>query len=94
MYFFLICEFYVAQSFTEIIEYLFSIPNVTSFLSERLQQDPIEKYFGRQQQRGRVNENPTVAQYLKNEQVLRVISSIDLDVTFGGSSKIYRGFSV
>ena len=54
-----------------------------SFLSERLQQDPLEKYFGRQRQRGRVNENPTVAQYLKNEQALRVISSINVDVTLG-----------
>ena len=32
------------------------------FLSERISQDPLEKFFGCQRQRGRVNENPTVTE--------------------------------
>ncbi len=64
---------------------MFSDPGIKYFLSERIQQDPIEKYFGRQRQRGRVNENPTVAEYMKNEQALRVISSIKLNTTKGNT---------
>ena len=52
---------------------------MTSFLSEKSSQDPLEKYFGRQLQRGRVIENPNVSQFLKGNQALRVINSIDLD---------------
>ena len=45
----------------------------------------MEKFFGKQRQRGRVNENPTVDQALKNNQALRVISSIDLDIIKGNT---------
>ena len=72
-------------SFIEAVEHLFTVPGIKSFLSERVQQDPIEKYFGRQRQRGRVNENPSVYEFLKNEQALRVINSIDLEVTLGNT---------
>ena len=34
-----------------------------------------EKFFGLQRQRGRVNENPSVNEFLKNSQALRVIQS-------------------
>ena len=64
----------------ELVQHLFTIPGVKSFLSERIQQDPLEKYFGRQRKRGRVNENPTAAQFLKNDQALRIINSMNLDV--------------
>ncbi len=56
-----------------------------TFLSERISQDPLEKFFGRQRQRGGVNENPTIAQFLKGNQALRVINSIDLDITRGNT---------
>lgn len=45
------------------------------FLSNRLCQDPLENFFGRQRQRGRVNENPCVKEFLKNTQALRVVNS-------------------
>ena len=45
----------------------------------------MEKYFGRQRQRGRVNENPNVAEALKNNQALRVINSINLDIIKGNT---------
>ncbi len=70
---------YVVNSF-ELIPYLFTIPNVTSFLSERISQDPLEKFFGCQRMRGGVNDNPNVSQFLKNNQALR---NINLDLVLG-----------
>jgi hypothetical protein len=46
------------------------------FLSNKLCQDPLEKFFGQQRQRGRVNENPTVNDFIKNSQALRVVHGI------------------
>ena len=56
---------------------------MTSFLSEKVSQDPLEKFFGRQRLRGGVNDNPNVFQFLKNNQALRVINSIDFDLVNG-----------
>lgn len=46
------------------------------FMTNRLCQDPLEKFFGQQRQRGRVNENPNVSQFLKNTQALRVVNNV------------------
>ena len=62
-------------SFVELVEYVFTIPGVSVFLSNRLCQDPLEKFFGQQRQRGRVNENPSTTKFLRNTQALRVISN-------------------
>ena len=62
------------------MNYLFGLPGVTCFLSEKLSQDPLEKFFGCQRQRGGVNENPTVDEFVKNTQALRVINSVCRDV--------------
>ena len=67
------------------MRYLFTLPGVKSFLSERISQDPLEKFFGHHRQRGGVNENPNVAQFLKGNQALKVINSIDLDITKGNT---------
>ena len=56
----------------ELVRYIFTFPGVRYFLSERICQDPLEKFFGCQRQRGRVNENPSVAEFVKNTQALRV----------------------
>ena len=55
---------------------IFSFKGVSSFLSEKLSQDALEKFFGIQRQKGRSNENPTVAQFIKNTQGSRVTNSI------------------
>jgi len=63
------CQLYallVVFSFLELIPYLFEIVGVNSFLAEKLSQDALEKFFGIQRQCGKSNENPTVAQFLKN----------------------------
>lgn len=65
----------LVKSFVELVKFIFTIPGVTTFLSERLSQDPLEKFFGCQRQRGGVNENPNVHDFCKNTQALRVIHS-------------------
>ena len=55
-------------------------------MNERLSQDPLEKFFGCQRQRGTTNENPNVSQFCKNTQALRVINGI-----CGNVSGNYRG---
>ena len=69
------CSLSPVKSFTELVPQLFAIPGVKVFLSERINQDPLEKFFGCQRQRGGRNENPTVAEFYKNTQALRVINS-------------------
>lgn len=60
----------------ELVQYIFTIPGVKYFLSERLTQDPLENFFGCQRQRGGTNENPNVNEFCKNTQALRVINSL------------------
>ena len=45
------------------------------FMSNMICQDPIEKFFGQQRQRGGAHENPNVAEFIKNTQALRVINT-------------------
>lgn len=54
---------------------LFSLDGVKVFLSEHLCQDPLEKFFGCQRQRGGCHDNPSVQEFCKNTQALRVINS-------------------
>ena len=63
------------NAFVELVKFLFTIPGVKAFLSEKLSQDSLEKFFGCQSQTVRVNENPTATQYYKNTQALRVVNS-------------------
>ena len=59
----------------ELVRYLFTLPDVTIFLNNSLCQDPLENLFGQQRQRGRVNENPSVLEFVRNTQALRVINT-------------------
>ena len=67
------------MSFIQLIEYLYSQPEVTNnklaFLSQNICQDPLENYFGCQQQRGGTSDNPSVQEYYQNTEALRVIDS-------------------
>ena len=73
----------LVKSFVALVKYAFTIPGVTSFLSEKLCQDPLDSFFGCQRQRGRVNENPTVHEFCQNTQALRVVNSICQNVVKG-----------
>ena len=74
-----------ANSFIELVTYLFKESDAKSFLSERISQDPVEKLFGRQRQRGAVNENPTVNEFLNNNQALRIVDSTRIDASRGNT---------
>lgn len=76
---------FIVHSFVDLAKHLLALPGVKFFLSERLSQDPLEKFFGRQRQRGRANVNPNVAEALKSNQALRVINSINLDTARGNT---------
>ena len=69
-------SFASGKSFVELVRYLFTIPDVKSFLSQRICQDPLECFFGCQRQRGGVHDNPNVQEFTKNTQALRVINSM------------------
>ena len=73
--FLLTCVFTV-KSFVEIVKFIFKIPGVKFFLSERISQDPLENFFGCQRQRARTAENPNAFQFCKNSQAIRVINSV------------------
>ena len=75
----------LAKSFIELLPRLFKIPGVTCFLSEKLTQDFLEKFYGCQRQKGRTNNNPTAHEFLKNTQALHVIDSIRIKEVSGNS---------
>ena len=74
---------FIVWSFVELVPFIFKIPGVNSFLSERISQDPLEKYFGCQRQKGGTNTNPNLATFLKNNQTLRVVNTVAGDVPRG-----------
>lgn len=76
----LIFLLHIVKSFIEIVELVFNIPDVQLFLSNRLCQDPLEKLFGQQRQRGRASENPNARDFVKNTQALRVVHGVCRDV--------------
>ena len=57
------------------MEYVFTLPDVSVFLSQRISQDPLDNFFGCQQQRGGTHDNPNVQEFQKNMQALRVVKS-------------------
>ena len=71
------CIFFVYAAFTltvrsliDLTNYLFTIPEVSFFLTEHINQDPLEKFFGMQRQRGGVHDNQ---EFEKNTQALRCV---------------------
>ena len=66
---------FTANSFVELVRYLFKVPGVKVFFSHTLCQDPLENFFGCQRQRGGTHDNPTVKEFQQNTQALRVVNS-------------------
>ena len=84
-----------AHSFLDFIRLLFSLPDVKgknlSFLSNRLcLQDPLENFFGCQRQRGGTSDNPSVGEFQKNTQALRVINSFCRGPVWGNCRRTKR----
>ena len=61
--------------FVEMVPFLMKLPGATAFFSSRINQDPLEKFFGMQRQSGKANENPTTAEFIKNTENFRIINS-------------------
>ena len=84
------------MSFVEITKYLLSQPKDSDqklyVLSERISQDPLENYFGKQRARGGRNENPNLQQCLHNAAALRVQKSMALEPVRGNCSRKRRLF--
>ena len=70
---------HAVPSFIELVQDIFQIPGAKLFLSDRINQDTLEKHFGQLSQQGRASQNPTVAEALKSTQTLRVIDSVWID---------------
>ena len=70
--------YFLVSSFVELVPIILSQPGVTFFLSEKLCQDPLEKLFGRQRQRGGTNDNPMAHEVFTNTQALRVVGDINV----------------
>ena len=80
---YLLLLFFTVKSFVELAQFLLSVPGVKCFLSEKLCQDPLEKFFGCQRQRGSSSENPSVAEFCTNTQALRVVNTDCANVSRG-----------
>lgn len=71
-------------------QYLLAVPGVQCVLSEKLCQDPVEAFFGKQcAARGR-SDNPTVQRFCENTVSLRVQGSAALDPVRGNVGKRQR----
>jgi hypothetical protein len=66
---------------------LLSIPGVQFILTEKLCQDPLESFFGKQRAAGGRNDNPTVKQFCENTVSLRVQGSAALEPVRGNCGK-------
>ena len=86
----------VVKSFVEVTKYLLSQPKDLDqelyILSERISQDPLENYFGKQRARGGRNENPNLQQCIHNAAALRVQKSMALEPVRGNCSRKRRLF--
>ena len=58
---------------------------VEYFLSDRLNQDPVEEHFGRQRMRGGASNNPTLEVYGFNERKIIVAKSDMIRVMHGNT---------
>ena len=75
------------KSFVEMVKYIFTMPDVKSFLSQRICQDPLENFFGRQRQRGGVHDHPNAKQFTENTQAIRVINMIKFNTVKRGNCR-------
>lgn len=78
---------YKVHTFVELTRDLLSVPGVEYLLSERLCQDPLELFIGKQRTAGGQNENPSIQQFCDNTVTLRVQRSAALEPVRGNCRK-------
>ena len=71
------------MSFVDMTQYLLQQPGVDFILSAKLNQDPLEEFFGKQRAIGRRADNPTVKQFLDNTATLHVVKTAGVSITKG-----------
>ena len=73
----------------ELTKYIFNkhTEDKLFLLSERLSQDPLENYFGKQRAKGERSDNPTVQRALQNAGAIRIQKSLALDPVRGNSRR-------
>ena len=86
--------FFTVKSFIEMTKYLLPEEESDLFLlSEKVSQDPIENYFGRQRARGGRNENPILQKCVHNAAALRLQKSLSLDPVRGNCRRKRLNYS-
>lgn len=71
------------KAFVELARYLLSLPGVKYFLSEKINQDTVECFFGRQRMRGGYSDNPNIKAFIYGSNSLRVQGSAAVKVMRG-----------
>ena len=61
---------FAAMSFVELAKEMTQLPGVKYFLSEKLNQDPLEEHFSKHRAAGGHNDNPDVSEFGFNELAL------------------------
>ena len=73
------CDYLLVLAFCEMAPKLLALPGAKFLFSERLCQDPLESFFGKQRAIGKFNSNPTTEQYMVNCNILRIVHTLGLD---------------
>jgi len=73
---------HAVKSFLELVSIIYFPCQMLLHLlvCKRISQDPLEKFFGLQRQRGKVNEHPSVQEFIKNTQALRVMKIAKISI--------------
>lgn len=67
------------KSFIELTKYLLGLDGVQFVFSEKLSQDPLESFFGKQRMRGGHCDNPSVQSFIYGTSSLRVQGSVSMN---------------
>ena len=75
----------IVHSFVSLAKLLLMIDGVNYFLSDKLNQDPLEEHFGKQRMRGGGSDNPTLEDYGRNERKIILAKSDMIRVMRGNT---------
>ena len=75
----------LVRSFVEFVPHVLELHGVDYFLSDKLNQDPVEEHFGQIRSRGRGSGNPTLEQYGYMNRKVTVVKSEMIQVTKGNT---------
>jgi len=79
-------SFYLVRSFVELVPALLQLDGVEYFLSDKLNQDPVEEHFSKQRSRCGGVDNPNLEQYMYTERKL-VVAKSDLVMSLRGNTR-------